>query len=70
MLLDSIKFITGTSNTELSEKVAAYLGPEDIITGKLKESSWKFMIDLGLGEGNDFYYTCDLTPEYVEINKR
>jgi ribose-phosphate pyrophosphokinase len=26
MLLDSIKFITGTSNNELSEKVAAYLG--------------------------------------------
>jgi ribose-phosphate pyrophosphokinase len=26
MLLDSIKFITGSSNTELSEKVAAYLG--------------------------------------------
>jgi len=26
MLLDSIKIITGTSNTELSEKVAAYLG--------------------------------------------
>ena len=74
----------GYSGAEIEEgKVAVFLDeveiirdgllrevPEDIITGKLKEKFWKFVIDLGLGEGNDFYYTCDLTPEYVEINKR
>lgn len=26
-------------------------------------------VDLGLGRGRDVYYTCDLTPGYVEINK-
>jgi glutamate N-acetyltransferase / amino-acid N-acetyltransferase len=41
----------------------------DIITAKLQQKELNFVIELGLGEESDFYYTCDISPEYVEINK-
>ncbi len=41
----------------------------DIIGAKLHEKELDFVIELGLGEESDLYYTCDISPEYVEINK-
>jgi len=41
-------------------------GPVRALLGK---KDLKFTIDLGSGKGRGIYYTCDLTPEYVEINK-
>ncbi|MEA1928221.1 MAG: bifunctional glutamate N-acetyltransferase/amino-acid acetyltransferase ArgJ, partial [Candidatus Auribacterota bacterium] len=43
--------------------------PEQTIAGKMNESRLTFLIDLGLGNEHDFYYTCDISPEYVDINK-
>ena len=43
--------------------------PDEIIKAKLQEKELNFVIELGLGEERDFYYTCDISPEYVEINK-
>ena len=43
--------------------------PEQTIAGKMNESRLTFLIDLGLGDEHDFYYTCDISPEYVDINK-
>ena len=44
--------------------------PEDVINGKLQEDQIVFLVDLGLGDGHDFFYTCDISPEYVEINMK
>lgn len=43
--------------------------PEDAVREKLKRKELRFVIELGAGRGSDVFYTCDLTPEYVEINK-
>ena len=43
--------------------------PDDSIAAKLKSRELNFVIELGLGKASDFYYTCDISPEYVAINK-
>ncbi len=35
---------------------------------KMKAPAFEVAVDLGLGEGEDTVYTCDLTFEYVKIN--
>jgi len=73
----------GYSGVEIdTEKITVSLGGIEIIRNgllasadtwkvaeKLKSGSLEFLIDLGLGTGRDFYYTCDISPDYVEINK-
>lgn len=74
----------GCSGAELEEhKVSVFLAdveiitngliadvPEDLIRKKLGEKKLRFVIDLGLGQASETLFTCDLTPEYVEINKQ
>ncbi len=43
--------------------------PEGELRKKLEEKELKITIELGGGGASEVYYTCDLTPEYVEINK-
>ncbi len=43
--------------------------PEEEVRKKLEKKELKITIELGGGEASEVYYTCDLTPEYVEINK-
>lgn len=73
----------GYSGVEVQEdKINVYLGDIPIIKDGLiagfdpvlvqdllRRASLHFKIDLGLGGAKELYYTCDLTPEYVEINK-
>ena len=73
----------GYSGAEIdAEKITVSLGGIEIIRNgllaeaapadvseKLTAESLVFLIDLGVGDGCDFYYTCDISPEYVEINK-
>ncbi|MFH1037741.1 MAG: bifunctional glutamate N-acetyltransferase/amino-acid acetyltransferase ArgJ [PVC group bacterium] len=42
---------------------------DEMVSQELKKHRLSFRIDLGLGEGWDVCYTCDITPRYVEINK-
>jgi len=41
----------------------------DSVRKRLTENRLHFIIDLGQGEAGERYYTCDLTPDYVQINK-
>ena len=43
--------------------------PDSEVKKALASDRLRFIIDLGRGEGEDVYYTCDMTPEYVEFNK-
>jgi glutamate N-acetyltransferase / amino-acid N-acetyltransferase len=43
--------------------------PPGLAEEQLRREKIFLKVDLGLGEGRDIYYTCDLTPRYVEINK-
>ncbi len=71
----------GYSGAEVREdKINIYLEQAQIIKkglptagsvqSLLRKKELKFTIDLGIGQGRSIYYTCDLTPEYVEINKK
>lgn len=73
----------GYSGAELKEeRIAVWLEELEVVHSgllvevasgraeeKLQKSRISLRIDLGLGEGRDIYYTCDFSPEYVEINK-
>ncbi len=73
----------GYSGAELAEgKIAVWAGDLEVVRGgllvevepgraeeELRRERISLRVDLGLGEGRDVYYTCDFTPEYVEINK-
>jgi len=73
----------GYSGAELEEgKIAVWAGELEVVRGgllvevapgraeeELRREKISLRVDLGLGEGRDVYYTCDFTPEYVEINK-
>lgn len=41
---------------------------EDILKNLMQSDSIDIKIDAGLGSGESFFYTCDLTEEYVRIN--
>jgi len=58
--LDGVEIIRNGLLTEI---------PKRIIADKMKESRLNIIIDLGLGDEDDLYYTCDISPEYVDINK-
>ncbi|MBN1437044.1 MAG: bifunctional glutamate N-acetyltransferase/amino-acid acetyltransferase ArgJ [Sedimentisphaerales bacterium] len=38
------------------------------LSKKMKAKKYQVLVDLGLGKGQDFCYTCDLTRQYVTIN--
>lgn len=70
----------GASGAEVrEEKVRAWLGKAKIIErgrivpasgrAEIRKKELVFVIDLGLGSAAETVYTCDLSPEYVEINK-
>ncbi len=73
----------GYSGAEIDEeRMAVSLGEIEIIreglhleadpglvADALKKKELWFLIDLHLGEGRDVCYTCDITPDYVKINK-
>lgn len=65
-----------------AERISVFLGEIEVVRGgllldlspgraeeELRQKRISLRVDLGLGEGRDVYYTCDLTPRYVEINK-
>jgi len=67
MLLDSIKFITGTSNTELSEKVAAYLGVEITPMDVKRFSDGELFIEIKESiRGEDVYILQSTCPPVNE----
>ena len=64
------------------EKVRAWLGkvkiidrgrlvpsPRGAVRAEIRKKELGFIVDLGLGNAAETVYTCDLSPEYVEINK-
>ncbi len=70
----------GAAGAEVrEEKVRAWLGKAKIIDRgrvvpgagriEIRKKLLRFVVDLGLGPAADTVYTCDLSPEYVEINK-
>ncbi len=67
MLLDSIKFITGTSNTELSEKVAAYLGVDITPMDVKRFSDGELFIEIKESiRGEDVYILQSTCPPVNE----
>ncbi len=70
----------GASGAEVrEEKVRGWLGKAKIIDrgllvpgagrAEIRHKELRFTVDLGLGSASETVYTCDLSPEYVEINK-
>jgi glutamate N-acetyltransferase / amino-acid N-acetyltransferase len=73
----------GYSGAELEEdRIAVWAGDLQVVRSgllvelepgraeeELRREKISLKVDLGLGEGRGVYYTCDFTPEYVEINK-
>ncbi len=64
------------------EKISVFLGELEVVRSGLvvdlppgraeeglRAGRISLQVDLGLGKGRDVYYTCDLTPGYVEINR-
>lgn len=43
--------------------------PLETITAIMKNNRLNLLIDLGMGHARDCYYTCDISHEYVNINK-
>ena len=41
---------------------------EEAASAHMKRDEIEIRVDLGLGDGRDTVYTCDLTKEYVAIN--
>ncbi len=73
----------GYSGAEIAEdRISVSLGDLEVVRGglildlapgraedELRGKRINLRVDLGLGEERDVYYTCDISPEYVEINK-
>lgn len=62
------------------EKLKIYIGPTCVYEGKpltfdeeelkkyLQADEVEIMVDAGLGKGESYFYTCDLTERYIQIN--
>ncbi len=73
----------GYSGAEIAEdRISVSLGDLEVVRAglildpaperageELRGKRIDLRVDLGLGEGRDVYYTCDISPEYVEINR-
>ena len=68
-LIEEKKITTSLNGIEIIRKGLLSEVDPAVIAEKLKSKFLTILIDLGLGDGSDFYYTCDISPEYVEINK-
>jgi glutamate N-acetyltransferase / amino-acid N-acetyltransferase len=68
-LIEEKKIEVSLNGIKIVENGLLTAADAELIATNLREDELNFVIELGLGEESDFYYTCDISSEYVEINK-